>query len=90
MVTTADRKRSLLALTWGVMKKMMMMMIILVVQGQCSAQSYPPGSCDHAPNKLLCLPPAYSKFELPFPNGINVVEIGIDISDVLRINDKVS
>ena len=45
--------------------------------------------CAHAPNKQLCLPKSYSKFELPFTDSVNVVEIGIDISDVLRINDKV-
>ena len=49
----------------------------------------PPGLCDHAANKQLCLPPEYSKFELPFADSVNVVEIGIDILDVLRINDKV-
>ena len=47
------------------------------------------GGCEHAPNKNLCLPKTYSKFELPDTDGVNVVEIGIDISDVLRINDKV-
>ncbi len=47
------------------------------------------GGCDHAPNKQLCLPKAYSKFELPFTETVNVVEIGIEILDVLRINDKV-
>ena len=31
----------------------------------------------------------YSKFELPHRDSVNIVEIGIDISDVLRINDKV-
>jgi len=46
-------------------------------------------SCDHAANKYLCLPITYSKFELPHTDSVNVVEIGIDISDVLRINDKV-
>ena len=45
--------------------------------------------CKHAPNKHLCLPPSYSKFELPYTDSVNIVEIGIDISDVLRINDKV-
>ena len=45
--------------------------------------------CAHAPNKHLCLPQSYSKFEAPFSDPVNVVEIGIDISDVLRINDKV-
>ena len=46
--------------------------------------------CDSAPNKNLCLPKSYSKFELPHTEQVNVVEIGIDIIDVLRINDKVS
>ena len=46
--------------------------------------------CESAPNKNLCLPKTYSKFELPHQDGQNVVEIGIDIIDVLRINDKVS
>lgn len=44
--------------------------------------------CADAPNKNLCLPKSYSKFELPFTESVNVVEIGIDIIDVLRINDK--
>ena len=46
--------------------------------------------CDSAPNKNLCLPKSYSKFELPLPDRVNTVEIGIDIIDVLRINDKVN
>ena len=46
-------------------------------------------TCDDSPNKNLCLPKSYSKFELPFTDSVNVVEIGIDIIDVLRINDKV-
>ena len=45
--------------------------------------------CKHSTNKNLCLPPSYSKFELPHTDSVNIVEIGIDISDVLRINDKV-
>jgi hypothetical protein len=48
-----------------------------------------PDFCEHSRNRNLCLPRDYSKFELPFVDGVNVVEIGIDISDVLRINDKV-
>ena len=47
-------------------------------------------TCDDSPNKNLCLPKSYSKFELPFTDSVNAVEIGIDIIDVLRINDKVS
>ena len=40
-------------------------------------------------NKHLCLPQHYNKFDLPFPNDVNPIDIGIDITDVLRINDKV-
>ena len=47
-------------------------------------------TCVESPNKNLCLPKSYSKFELPFTDSVNAVEIGIDIIDVLRINDKVS
>ena len=50
----------------------------------------PPDYCERSRNRNLCLPPTYSKFELPFVDEVNVVEIGIDISDVLRIDDKVS
>ena len=32
----------------------------------------------------------YNKFDLPFPNHVNPIDIGIDITDVLRINDKVT
>ena len=31
----------------------------------------------------------YNKFDLPYPNEVNPIDIGIDITDVLRINDKV-
>ena len=40
-------------------------------------------------NTNLCLFPDYNKFELPIKDGVNIIDIGIDITDVLRINDKV-
>ena len=40
-------------------------------------------------SKHLCLPRAYNKFDLPLPDQVNTIDIGIDIVDVLRINDKV-
>ena len=40
-------------------------------------------------SKHLCLPRNYNKFDLPFPSKVNIIDIGIDIVDVLRINDKV-
>ena len=39
-------------------------------------------------NTNLCLFPDYNKFELPIKDGVNIIDIGIDITDVLRINDK--
>ena len=33
--------------------------------------------------------PDYNKFDLPVQEGVNMIDIGIDITDVLRINDKV-
>ena len=39
-------------------------------------------------SKHLCLPREYNKFDLPFPGTVNTIDIGIDIVDVLRINDK--
>mgnify|MGYP001168360106 CR=1 FL=1 len=47
-------------------------------------------TCVESPNKNLCLPKSYSKSELPFSDSVNAVEIGIDITDILRINDNVS
>jgi len=39
-------------------------------------------------NSHLCLPEDYNKFDLPFKTEGNVIDIGIDIVDVLRIQDK--
>ena len=39
-------------------------------------------------SKHLCLPRQYNKFDLPFPGAVNTIDIGIDIVDVLTINDK--
>ena len=36
-----------------------------------------------------CLPAGYNKFELPFPDTVNLINIGIDTTYVLRINDRV-
>ena len=35
-----------------------------------------------------CLPPEYSKFELPNPNGVNPIKVELLIQEVLSINDK--
>ena len=40
-------------------------------------------------NRNLCVFPDYNKFDLPVQEGVNMIDIGIDITDVLRINDKV-
>ena len=40
-------------------------------------------------NNNLCIPKNYNKFDLPLPDSVNFIDVGIDITDVLRINDKV-
>merc|ERR1719210_1892264 len=45
-------------------------------------------SCEDGKRKLLCLPQEYSKFDLPHRNDFNEIEIGLEISDVLKIDDK--
>jgi hypothetical protein len=40
-------------------------------------------------NKNICIPEEYNKFDLPLPDTVNFIDVGIDITDVLRINDKV-
>ena len=47
--------------------------------------SQPEGSV----NNNLCIPKNYNKFDLPLPDSVNFIDVGIDITDVLRINDKV-
>ena len=44
--------------------------------------------CSAGISKNICLKDDYSKFELPKPEGINVIYVSIDIDEVLRINDK--
>ena len=36
----------------------------------------------------MCLLDDYSKFELPNTEGVNDIDISIEIDEVLRINDK--
>jgi len=44
--------------------------------------------CSDGENTHLCLPQDYNKFDLPYASKPNMIDIGIDITDVLRINDK--
>ena len=32
--------------------------------------------CDGDSKKILCLPPDYSKFDLPYRNDFNIIDIG--------------
>ena len=41
-------------------------------------------------NNNLCIPKDYNKFDLPLADSVNFIDVGIDITDVLRINDKVT
>ena len=38
---------------------------------------------------VVNIPEEYNKFDLPLPDTVNFIDVGIDITDVLRINDKV-
>ena len=40
-------------------------------------------------NNNLCIPVEYNKFDLPLLDTVNFIDVGIDITDVLRINDNV-
>ncbi|XP_071746375.1 acetylcholine-gated chloride channel subunit acc-3 isoform X2 [Lepeophtheirus salmonis] len=60
-------------------------LLILVTRTRARVTEH---SCSSSQSLKLCLPTNYSKFELPIPNSVNLVEIGIDIGEVLRINDK--
>ncbi len=44
--------------------------------------------CNNNKQVAACLPKDYSKFDLPFKRGGNIIRVTIDISEVLRINDK--
>ena len=43
--------------------------------------------CSEGNTKSICLPDNYSKFELPYTEQTNPIQISIDIDEVLRIND---
>ena len=36
----------------------------------------PSTTCDGDSKKILCLPPDYSKFDLPYRNDFNIIDIG--------------
>ncbi|TRY81129.1 hypothetical protein TCAL_14453 [Tigriopus californicus] len=57
--------------------------------GKGDAPTHGPAvSCEAPKKKILCLHREYSKFDLPFRNDHNTIDIGIEISDVLKIDDK--
>merc|ERR1719192_2087338 len=62
----------------------------LILQGGRSGSSELVCRVQHGrvTNRNLCLHSDYNKFELPIQEGVNIIDIGIDITDVLRINDK--
>lgn len=37
----------------------------------------PSTTCDGDSKKILCLPPDYSKFDLPYRNDFNIIDIGM-------------
>jgi len=60
--------------------------LLLVQSHQCQAVDHYL-ECNDKPS-TLCLTQGYSTFELPHRNKPNLIKIGFEISDVLRISDK--
>ena len=44
----------------------------------------PSTTCDGDAKKILCLPPNYSKFDLPYMNDFNIIDIGKSTTCLLR------
>ena len=42
----------------------------------CCVRQGPSTTCDGDSKKILCLPPDYSKFDLPYRNDFNIIDIG--------------
>ena len=66
----------------------MLMMSLSLLSPQTLALGKGGFKCSAGISKNICLKDDYSKFELPKPEGINVIYVSIDIDEVLRINDK--
>ena len=51
-----------------------------VARGQTSGPGYwkqgPATTCEDEKKKIICLPKDYSKFDLPYRNDFNVIDIG--------------
>lgn len=62
--------------------------ILQVVQSKSGDDMVCQYKDDEVTNNHLCLPADYNKFDLPYRDRTNIIDIGIDITDVLRINDK--
>ena len=46
----------------------------------------PAVSCTDAKKKILCLPKDYSKFDLPYRNDFNIIDIGEPFAWTLRFD----
>jgi len=66
--------------------------LVVILQGILGRKANPDLVCKKSSgrvtNRNLCVFPDYNKFDLPVQEGVNMIDIGIDITDVLRINDK--
>lgn len=54
-------------------------LFLLLHSGLTLKEQGPAVSCNDEKKKLLCLPEEYSKFDLPYRNEFNVIDIGTSV-----------
>lgn len=74
-------------------KSMLILLLFMFLLNQRSASLSAAAAkngfrCNNDKPVPVCLPKEYSKFELPTKGGLNIIRVTIEISEVLRINDK--
>ena len=80
-ITTATEKKVEMML--ALLAAIVMATAVAVVSSQSSSAAAelllrqgPSTTCDGDSKKILCLPPDYSKFDLPYRNDFNIIDIG--------------
>lgn len=64
--------------------KALLLLLLSVVELAWAFRTGPAVSCTDSKKKILCLPKEYSKFDLPFRNEYNVIDIGKTLKDPLQ------
>ena len=66
--------------------KMILLFTILALMGADGAKGG--FRCKDNVKASACLPGNYSKYELPVKGGVNLIQVGIYVDELLKINDK--